>query len=152
MPPKAKADEILLNVTHSLTWLKTFLDLKKKTKNHKLIVGWSCLNLLTLDQLHSPRESHRLAPGASQAVPAVRKLPASAGDVRGKENLLPGSGGVSGGGHGSPLQCSCLENPRDRKVWWATVHRVAKSWTWLMWLGTHAGTTWFLRGAQRASG
>jgi len=31
-----------------------------------------------------------------------------------------------GGRHGSPLQYSCLENPTDRGVWWATVHRVAK--------------------------
>ena len=28
------------------------------------------------------------------------------------------------GGHGNPLQYSCLENPMDRKAWWATVHRV----------------------------
>ena len=33
--------------------------------------------------------------------------------------------------HGNPLQNSCLENPMDREAWWATVHRVAKSWTWL---------------------
>ena len=34
---------------------------------------------------------------------------------------------VPGGGHGNPLQYSCLENPMDRGTWWATVHRVAKS-------------------------
>ena len=33
--------------------------------------------------------------------------------------------------NGSPLQCSCLENPMDRGAWWATVHRVAESQTWL---------------------
>ena len=33
------------------------------------------------------------------------------------------------GGHGSPLQYSCLENPMDRGAWWATVHGVAKSQT-----------------------
>ena len=32
-------------------------------------------------------------------------------------------------GNGNPLQYSCLENPMDRGVWWATVHGVAKSWT-----------------------
>ena len=31
--------------------------------------------------------------------------------------------------NGSPLQCSCLENPRDGGAWWAAVHWVAKSWT-----------------------
>ena len=36
-----------------------------------------------------------------------------------------------GGGHDHPLQHSCLENPMDRRGWWATVHRVTKSWTQL---------------------
>ena len=36
-----------------------------------------------------------------------------------------------GGGHSSPLQCSCLENPVDRGAWGATVHGVTKSWRWL---------------------
>ena len=36
-----------------------------------------------------------------------------------------------GGGNGNPLQCSCLENPRDRGAWWATVYGVAQSRTWL---------------------
>ena len=36
-----------------------------------------------------------------------------------------------GRGHGNPLQYSCLENPMDRGAWWATVHRVAKTWTYL---------------------
>ena len=35
------------------------------------------------------------------------------------------------GGNGNPLQSSCLENPMDRGAWQATVHGVAKSWTWL---------------------
>ena len=34
-----------------------------------------------------------------------------------------------GEGNGNPLQCSCLENPRDRGAWWAAVHGVAQSWT-----------------------
>jgi len=42
--------------------------------------------------------------------------------------LIPGLGRSPGGGHGNPLQCSCLENPMDRGTWWATVHRVTKSW------------------------
>ena len=29
----------------------------------------------------------------------------------------------------TPLQCSCLENPRDRGAWWAAVYGVAQSWT-----------------------
>ena len=34
----------------------------------------------------------------------------------------------------NPLQCSCLENPRDGGAWWAAVYRVAQSWTRLKWL------------------
>ena len=36
-----------------------------------------------------------------------------------------------GGGHGNPLQYSCLEEPMDRGVWRSIVHRVTKHWTWL---------------------
>ena len=36
---------------------------------------------------------------------------------------------VVGEGNGNPLQCSCLENPRDRGVWWAAVYGVAQSRT-----------------------
>ena len=40
---------------------------------------------------------------------------------------IPGSGISLGGGHGNPLQYSCLENPVDRGASWAIVHGVAKS-------------------------
>ena len=36
-----------------------------------------------------------------------------------------------GEGHGNPLQCSCLENPRDREAWWAAVYGLTQSRTWL---------------------
>ena len=36
-----------------------------------------------------------------------------------------------GEGNGNPLQCSCLENPRDKGAWWAAVYGVTQSWTWL---------------------
>ena len=38
-----------------------------------------------------------------------------------------------GGGHGNPLQHSCLENPRDGGACWAAVYGVTQSWTWLKW-------------------
>ena len=37
----------------------------------------------------------------------------------------------NGEGNGNPLQCSCLENPRDGRAWWAAVYGVAQSRTWL---------------------
>ena len=41
-----------------------------------------------------------------------------------------------GEGNGNPLQCSCLENPRDREAWWAAVYGVAQSRTRLKWLSS----------------
>ena len=41
-----------------------------------------------------------------------------------------------GEGNGSPLQCSCLENPRDGGAWWAALYGVAQSWTRLKWLSS----------------
>ena len=47
----------------------------------------------------------------------------------GNAGLIPGLGRSPGGGHGNPLQYSCLENPLDRGAWQASVHSVAKSQT-----------------------
>ena len=47
-----------------------------------------------------------------------------------------------GEGHGNPLQYSCLKNPMNRGAWWATVHRVANSWTQLKRLSTHTTRPW----------
>ena len=55
----------------------------------------------------------------------VKNPPSNAGDTR-DAGSIPGLGRSSGGGNGNPLQYSCLENPMDRGVWWATVHRVTK--------------------------
>ena len=45
-----------------------------------------------------------------------------------------------GEGNGNPLQCSCLENPRDWGAWWAAVSGVAQSWTQLKWLSSLAAS------------
>ena len=58
----------------------------------------------------------------------------------GDAGLIPGWGRSPGGGHGNPLQYSCLENPRGQKAWWATVHRVAKSRARLKQLSIHSHT------------
>ena len=46
-----------------------------------------------------------------------------------------------GEGNGNPLQCSCLENPRDRGAWWAAVYGVAQSGTQLKWL-SRSSSNW----------
>ena len=58
----------------------------------------------------------------------IKKLPVNAVDIR-DSSSIPVLGGFLGGGHGNPLQYSCLENPMDRRAWRAIVHRVAKSQT-----------------------
>ena len=58
----------------------------------------------------------------------VENLPANAGDTE-DSGSIPGSGKSPGGGHGKPLQYSCLENPLHRGAWRVTVYRVAESWT-----------------------
>ena len=67
----------------------------------------------------------------------VKNLPGNAKDLR-VMGLIPGSGRSPGEENGNPLQYSCLENALDRGAWWATVHRVTKSWTQLKRLSSHS--------------
>ena len=73
---------------------------------------------------------------ASQVALVVKNPSANAGDVR-DAGSITGSGRSSGGGHGNPLQDSCLESPMDREASEATVHRITNSWTWLKQLSIH---------------
>ena len=58
----------------------------------------------------------------------VKNPPANSGDS-GDSGSIPGLGISPGEGNGKPLQYSCLENSKDRRIWWAAVHGVKKSWT-----------------------
>ena len=62
-------------------------------------------------------------PGGSDS----KESACNAGDL----GLIPGLGRSLGEGNSYPLQYSCLENSMDRGAWQATVHGVAKNWTWL---------------------
>ena len=55
----------------------------------------------------------------------VKNLSANAGDA----DLIPGLGRSLREGNGNPLQCSCLQNPKDQGTWWAAVYGVAQSGT-----------------------
>ena len=81
----------------------------------------------------------------------VNHSPANAGDRR-DLGSVPELGKSPGGGHGSSLQYSCLENPMDGGVWQATVHGVTKSQTRLKPLNTGTnlqGRAWMGRGKAR---
>ena len=62
-------------------------------------------------------------PGGSE----VKASACNVGDLA----SIPGLGRSLGKGNGNPFQYSCLVNPMDAGAWWATVHGVAKSQTWL---------------------
>ena len=65
---------------------------------------------------------------ALQVALVVKNLPANAEDIK-DSGSIPGLGRSPGGGHGNPLQYSCLENPVDRGTWRTIAHRVMKSQT-----------------------
>ena len=66
----------------------------------------------------------------SFGTPYGKESTCNAGDT-GDTSSIPGVGRIPAGRHGNPLQHSGLENPMDRGAWWAVVHGVTESWTWL---------------------
>ena len=75
---------------------------------------------------------------ASQVALVVKNPPADAGDLR-DLGSIPGSGRSPEGGHGNPLQYSCLENPMDRGGWQAEIQscRVRHNWSSCVYPCTH---------------
>ena len=72
--------------------------------------------------------------------PVVKNLPANAGDTR-HMGSIPWSRRSPGEGNANPLQCSCLENPRDGGAWWAAVYGVAQSRTHLKRLSSSSSSS-----------
>ena len=69
--------------------------------------------------------------GVSQVALVVKKLFTDTGDIR-DGGSIPGPGRSPGGGHGNPLQYSCLENPMDRGAWWVqsiASQRIGQDWS-----------------------
>jgi len=71
----------------------------------------------------------------------VKNLPANAGDIRDTGSIL-GLGRSSAEENSTPFQYPYLENPMDRGAWRATVHELAKRWTWLSIWATHICFFW----------
>ena len=112
-----------------LSCVGDFFFLKKNLENidyKRLCLCYSSFGKLTLVVLFFSM-SFTLREGGSPADSVVKNLLVNAGDL----GSIPGSGRSPGGGNGNPLQYSCLGNPMDRGAWWAMVHRITKSWTWL---------------------
>ena len=93
------------------------------------------------EKIHAPSIWQGLgSPWASQVPLVVKNLPASAGDLRDMGSILRLRGSL-GGGHGNPLQYSCLENPHGQRslASYSPLGRISQ--TWLKWLRKH---TWGL--------
>ena len=86
---------------------------------HGVVKSWT-----RLKRRSSSSSSSRETDGAS-LVAQIKESACNVGDV----GLIPGLGRFPGGGHGNPLQYSCLENPTDRGAWRTAVCGVAKSCT-----------------------
>ena len=65
-----------------------------------------------------------------QVAQLIKNLPANGGDTR-HTSSIPGSGRSPEIGNGKPLQCSCLENSRERRAWQATVYGIAENQNWM---------------------
>ena len=100
---------------------------KKKIHQHERLWGFKYRHFKPwADHVESNIYIYGLPSGASGKEPACwcRRPKRDKG-------WIPGLGRFPGGGHGNPLQYSCLENPMDRGAWRSTNHGVTKSQTWL---------------------
>ena len=137
----------------SLLWVKNyqaFCHLKSLLYvpgAHITIIRFKCVCLLSafffLRKLHPDFPEKAMAPHSSTL---AWKIPwtEEPGRLRSMGSLRVGhdwahfhfSLSCIGEGNGNPLQCSCLENPRDRGAWWAAVYGVAQGRTRLEWLSS----------------
>ena len=98
-------------------------------KAAKVALGSTSSKVVFFCSWHTVRNTMGFPDGS-----ASKDSACNAGDI----GSVPGSRRSSGEGNDNPFQYSCLGNPTDRGAWWATVHRVAKSWEWVSDRTTHS--------------
>ena len=101
-----------------LNWTEHILYISFKKENFKTHVF---LNSWELDETLSLRRVWQWLFFGSEVKASARNAE--------EPGSIPGSGRSHGEGNGNPLQCSCLENPRDRGAWWAACSGVTQSQT-----------------------
>ena len=104
-------------------WQPTPVFLPREVHGQSNLVGYSPWGHKELDMTEVTEHSSIQGRGFPRWLHG-KESTCNAGDV----GLIPELGRSPGGGHSNPLQYSCLENPIDRGVWWATVHGVARVW------------------------
>ena len=106
-----------MNKIKWVTYLEMVRLKKKKVKSRREKLSWECERRLGCNF----KQGHRVSLVAQRLKRLLAMRETWVWSLAREDS--PGEG------NGSPLQYSCLENPMDRGTWWATVHRVAKSWT-----------------------
>ena len=106
---------------------------------------WACILDCTI-QLQRRRQWHPtpvLLPGKSRGQRSLVGCSPWGREELDMTERLPFHFSLSciGEGNGNPLQCSCLENPRDGGSWWAAVYGVAQSRTQLKWLSSSSSSS-----------
>ena len=115
-----------------------FHALEKEMATHSSVLAWRIPGtgepggLLSLGSHRLRHDWSNLAASYETGDSVGKESACSAGE----SGSIPGSGRSTGEGVGYPLQCSCLENPRDSRAWWAAIYGVAQSRTQLKWLSS----------------
>ena len=104
-------------------WQPTSVFLPEESHGHRSLVvysPWGRKESDTTEQLTHTSVNGGFPGGSVDKEPAYK-----AGDA-GETGSIPGSGKSPGGGHGNPLQYSCMENHMNRGAWWATVRKLQR--------------------------
>ena len=118
-------------------WMVFLFQRWKKWEKGQVLKGRWCVSYAHTDFRGSRTSEKAMAPQSSTL---AWKIPCAEepGRLRSRGSLRVGhdwatslwiSLSCTGEGNGNPLQCSCLENPRDRGAWWAAIYEVTRNWT-----------------------
>ena len=132
-----------------MTWVPNSRFINKIWQSPKYISIWSCLNIGNKHPLlinNRRRQWHPtpvLLPGKSHGWRSLVGCSPWGRKESDRTVRLHFHFSLSciGEGNGNPLQCSCLQNPRDGGAWWAAVYGVAQSWTQLKWLSSSSSSS-----------
>ena len=106
-------------------------DWGQESQASSCVEAWNSACLSRCPRGERPLVELSLEPGVFVRTMHGKTAPSCWLHSQGDLGSIPGSGRSPGEGNGNPLQYSCLENSMDGGAWWATVHGVTKSRTWL---------------------
>ena len=125
-PHKPNQESINLSLAHTHTYTYFYCEILPMSKTY--MRQWHPTPVLLPGKFHGRRSLAGCSPWGSEELDTTEQLP------------FHFSLSCTGEGNGNPLQCSCLDNPRDGGIWWASVYGVTQSWTRLTW---HSSSSWW---------